>query len=270
MITYYLVGVDGSYWPLSDADGMVRLVSDPEGIGGPTTAAAWQENVGQGGATYKGQQDKIVQVKCLYRFGGKHLFDAAAVAFKASEWRRALGKGDEIAEFHVVDTDSGTDRWLWVRNLDAHQGPPPQRLRDLGGWNQGAVTLTSGGSRWNGDPEELALTAGGLTGHTITNGGDYPAWPQWKIDGPTAGLKVGLGTEAVALANIAAGQQYRIDTNPSAPQVHRDGTDVWASAVGRHSWRRNVAPGESVAVVIEGSAAAVTVTLPLEYQAAIG
>lgn len=275
-ITYRLVGVDGSEWPLSEADGMVRLVADPEGIGGPTTAVAWQENVGQGGSTYKGQQDKPLAIKCLYRFGGRHLFTGDQVQAGAAAWRRALGMGDQVAEFHVIETVATADgpvsydRWVWVRNLDSHQGPPPQRLRDLGGWNQGSVVLTSGGSRWNGTTEPLELFAGDLTGHTITNAGDYEAWPQWQIDGPTTGLKIGLGTEAIALANIAAGQQYRIDTNPSAPQVHRDGVDVWASAVGRHSWRRPVAAGESVAVVVQGAAAAVTVTLPLEYQAAIG
>lgn len=267
-IEYRFIGVDGSVWDLSKASSIVRLVEDPEGIDGGPTSAAWQENVGQGGSTYKGQQDKIVQVKARYRFGGFG-WSRPELLSGASAWRRALGKGDQVGELHVIESDDDdvlSDRWLWVRNLDAHQGPPRRKLLAQGAWNQGAVTLTSGGSRWNSAPVEVPATSGGV----VENVGDFDAWPQWVITAPTTGLKVGIGTEAVALNDLTAGQTYTIDTDPMAPRVHLNGVDAWASAVGRFSWRRPVKAGETVPINIVGTAASVTVTLPVEHQVAIG
>ncbi|WP_341266978.1 hypothetical protein [Gordonia malaquae] len=287
-IAYTLVGVDGSLWDLTEPSSIVRLVADPEGIGGPTTAAAWQENVGQGGATYKGQQDKIMAVGLKYRFGGSW-FSEQELIDGAAAWRRALGTGEQLLEFHVVETihtdgvglplmvpfelggdTKVIDRWIWARNLDSHQGPPRRKLVDQGGWNQGSLTITSGSSRWCGDAAFLFKEEGDLSGHTLHNGGDYVAWPQWEITGPTSGLKIGLNGEQVALANIPAGSRYVIETNPSAPQVLLNGVDAWATAVGRKSWRVPAQPHSDVGVTIVGSARDVYMVLPLEFAAAIG
>lgn len=264
MVDYYLIGVDGdTRIDLSDPESPIRLTVDPEGLDGPPHDPAMQENVNQGGAFYKGQQDKPNQIKLLYRFGGGIGFDSDELMEAAITWRRALGTGRELAEFHVVD-DQGTDRWQWVRNSGSYGGPAPSKLRSAQYVGNGGVTLTSDSSYWESEAIDV------LDPTTVSNGGDFAAWPQWEITGPTTGLKIGVDGEQIALANIPAGKVYTIDTDPTLPRIMLDGVDNWASAAGRQSFRKSVPPGETVSVTTIGSADSVRLVLPQQHWAAIG
>lgn len=267
-VAYRLVGVDGSEWDLSDPASPVRLVTDPEGIDGPPRDAAWQENVNQGGSYYKGQQDKQNVVKMRLRFGAGRGFTADECIDAAAGFRRALGTGRDLAEFHVVDEDEQTDRWQWVRCFD-YSGPSLARLRAVQYVGDTQVSLTSDSSYWSSAPFDEKWTAGNLTGHTIKNEGDLAAWPQWEITGPTTSLKVGLGTDAVAIANLGPTDVLVVDTDPTCPRVHVNGDDAWAGAIGRQSWRVPAPAGESIAVSITGAAARVRLVLPQQHWASI-
>lgn len=272
MIGYYLIGCRGQRFDLSEPDSVVRLVDDPDGIYGPPTKAAMQENVNQGGAYYKGQQDASNTIDIRYRFGGvsSEVQGVSALHEAANEWSQNLGTGRELSEFHVVDEIEDTDRWQWVRNLDRRALIPRTAIRDFQYWGKGQLTLTSDSSYWESAALVQTLTSGSLTGHTIRNGGDFPAWPQYEIVGPTTGLKIGLGTDQIALANIPAGQRYTIDTDPTCPRIHKDGVDAWAQAAGRQSFRVSAPVREEIGISIAGSAQSITVVLPQQHWAAIG
>ncbi|UTN92937.1 minor tail protein [Gordonia phage Finkle] len=274
MIGYYLIGCRGARFDLSEPGSVVRLVDDPDGIYGPPTKAAMQENVGQGGAYYKGQQDAPNPIEFRYRFGGasSEIQGVPELYEAASEWAQNLGTGRELAEFHVVDEVAGTDRWQWVRNLDRRALIPRAAIRDYQYWGKGQITVTSDSSYWESEP----LDVDALATSTITNRGDFPAWAQWEITGPTNGLKIGLDGDQIALANLTAGQVYRIDTDPTCPRIARDGVDAWAVAAGRQSFRKPAriklddGTPQATPISIAGTAAAVRLVLPQQHWAAIG
>lgn len=268
MIRYLLVGVDGSEWDLTDPTSPVRLAAAPEGIDGPPRDAAWQENVSQGGAYYKGQQDKQNILKMKLRFGSGRGFTGAQCVDAAVGFRRALGTGRDLAELHVIDDDEQTDRWQWVRCL-GYDGPSLSRLRAVQYVGDVTVSLTSDSSYWSSAPLDMVIPAGAV-GVTVTNAGDLAAWPQWEIVGPTTGLTIGLGTDAVTLANLAAGQTYRVDADPVCPRIMRNGVDVWAAAAGRQSFRVSAPVGVPVSVRVAGAAVSRRLVLPQQHWAAIG
>lgn len=273
MISYYLVGADGSRWDLSDPDSPIRLVTDPDGLDGPPRTAAMQENVNQGGAYYKGQQDKSNVIKMALRFGSGRGFDGDELVEAATGWRRALGTGRDLAEFHVVDEDGGTDRWQWVRNLDTYAGPSPSRLRDVGYVGTAQVSVTSDGAYWESRPIDVPYVT---YSSTLSSRADFPSWPQWEVTGPTTQLKIGLDGEQIALADLTAGHTYTIDTDPTCPRIHRNGVDAWAVAAGRQSFRKPAPPIDqtgkpvTVPISVSGGWTGLRLILPQQHWAAIG
>ncbi|UQE74188.1 hypothetical protein MYK68_15870 [Gordonia sp. PP30] len=266
-ISYYLLGCRGDRFDLCDPVSPIRLVDDPDGLEGAPHDPAYQENVNQGGSYYKGQQDKPNDISLRLRIGGHdYPGDADDLHTAVTAWRRNIGAGPQVSELHVVDDVIGTDRWQWVRYNGRDNGIPRARLAAFGFSGVFTMTLTSDSSWWNSDPVELDA----LTETSVHNSGWFAAWPQWEITGPTTGLKIGLGGEQITLADLASGQSYRIDTDPTCPLIHRDGVDAWAAAAGRQSFRTPAAPEADTAVTVTGSAATVTLVLPQQYGAAFG
>jgi hypothetical protein len=274
-INYWLLGTNGVRYDMSDGLGPIRLISDPEGIHGPPRQPVYQEEAGYGGSWWRGQIDQVNKITAEYRFGPVESGDAGVA--EAIRWERALGKGRSLAEFHVEDTDAGTHRWQYVRNNDQNPPVPLKDARAIGYYNRARFTLYSDKSYWDAAPIVVVLESGDLTGHSIRNLGDFSAAPFYVIDGPTVGLKIGLGGEKVTLANIGAGKQYRIDTNPSLPLVHDEtNTDVWATKVGLQSWNKRATERNDAGITVdtpitvEGTAQRIEITLPQQYWAGVG
>lgn len=215
-VTYHLVGVDGSGWNFVGAGNVslaspLRLSKTPTGLGGVPPKHDDDQNVDQAGVTWRASMYDPNIIGLMIRFGPVPAGDAAVAAYLA--YRDALGDGRRLGEFHVTGPRRTTfQAWriageLPELNLDA--------AYDCGYVDEGAVALRSDESWWRTVPYEMTFTAAQFPTARIDNVADEDAWAYYELTGPINAPKLGLLTEEVTLPNIAAGQTWKISTDPN-------------------------------------------------------
>lgn len=267
-LTYTLRGVDGTVWDLSDPESPVRLVDDPDGIWGPTRESVWQEDVGVAGSYYKGQVVGRNPITMELRLGP---WPAGERRAGPLAWRAALGGGRNLCTLEVESDDSGSMRWQRCRlDLDRLPPLPLHLIESTGVWLKEKVVLVGDLGYWTS--RAVSRTVNPAAPGSVRSRADIDRWPQWIIDGPTTGLKIGLDGEKVALVDLVAGQSYRIDTDPAGPaKIYRavtgseSGVDVWASAAGVQRWRKPARPGDTP-ITVEGTAAHIELIVPQVHE----
>ncbi|MFE7747418.1 hypothetical protein ACFU5M_34530, partial [Nocardia sp. NPDC057455] len=124
---------------------------------------------------------------------------------------------------------------------------------------------------------EDTFTAAQFAGAAVDNVADEAAWPYFEITGPITSPTIGLGTEAVVLPAISAGQTWKIDTDPNHFRITDHlGADrtFWGGVELPGRWYVK-APARTLGIPLNISgtgtsgATLVKVVLPQMYQAAL-
>lgn len=271
-VRYELVGVDAPNspqyrWEFGAPDCPLRLATTPTGLGGAPLVHARQSNARQAGASWRGRNDDINTVGLDVWIGPV----PPAQAFDLWQmWRQSLGRGDRLAEFHVWSDFGHT--WQYVRLEKEMPAPDFAALEVLGEVREQA-TLTSDESWWTADPvEPPAYTAAQLSGKTITNSGDVPAWMFYELTGPGT-FTIGANGEYHTLPALAAGEVWRIETDSENPYiVNAAGADRWP-LVGLKAWYKPIPAGTTaplnMSVTGSNSNTRVRVVLPQKYTTAV-
>jgi hypothetical protein len=232
---------------------------------------ARQSNARQPGASWRGRNDDINTVGLDVWIGPV----PPAQAFDVWQaWRQSLGRGDRLAEFHVYSDFGGatSHTWQYVRLEKEMPAPDFASLEALGEVREQAE-LTSDESWWRSDPvAPPAYTVAELSGKTITNSGDVPAWMFYELTGPGT-FTIGANGETNTLPALAAGEVWRIETDSEDPYIRNAaGVDKW-NLVGLKAWYEPIPAGETVPLnlSVTGSNAntRVRVVLPQKHTTAV-
>lgn len=274
-VRYELYGVQHpgeprSVWRFGEPECPLRLARTPTGLGGAEAAHVRQANARQLGATWRGIKREINLIGLEVRVGP---VEPGAVALDLwRTWRRSLGNGEQLAEFHAISSGGGR-RFQYVRRENSMPDCPLDLLENVGEVTEEAV-LGSDDSPWNGDPVHPdPFAPGQFADQEIHNGGDFDSWVFWKITGPGT-FSIGTGAESVTLPAIPGGTYWTVETNPQYPHINNAlGVDVWELA-GNVGWYEPVPAGDTVPLNISAtgtsSATRVEVWLPQLYELAAG
>ncbi|MFH5231883.1 hypothetical protein [Antrihabitans spumae] len=216
-ISYSLIGTDGSTWPFvslaeCSLSTPLRLHSTPTGLGGAEFKTDDDQNVDQAGVTWRATMFEPNYIGLHILFGPIPPGPAALAKYLA--FRDALGDSRQLGEFHVEGPRRTTvQRWrLAPPNLSE---PDVDAVQYLGFSEDKGVRLRSDESWWRTAPIELTFSAAQFATAEIDNDSDDDTWPYYELTGPITTPKLGLGTEEITLPNIAAGQTWKIDTDPN-------------------------------------------------------
>lgn len=277
-VTYTFTGVDASVWPIVGAAAAtltnpLRLAEEPTGLAGVEPHHDDDQNVDQAGATWRAAMFEPNIIGLLLHFGPTDPGDAALVRYMA--FRDSLGDGRKVGEFRVAGPRRTT--FQMVRLVGEPPPIPKSSLLQIGAALKIPVQLRSDESWWRTVPYEHEFLAAAFTGATIDNLADEDAWAYYEITGPITNPAIGLAGESVVLPSIAAGQTWKIDTDPNHFRItDHTGADrtFWGGVSLPGRWYVNAPAGtEDIALTITGTgtsgATKVKVILPQMYRSAL-
>lgn len=244
----YIRGLEGAEWEFDELNG-----ADQDGV---TTADVMNKpNLIEAGMFLYGNG------------GGPDARDYLA------EWRRANGRGGSfrsggpLMRFTVVDSGRFQD----VRLVRFNNRAEYTKMHDCGrAFDE--VIWRSDESWWRTDPEVIEFTASEFAGATVPNRGDVDSWLHYRLDGPIANPRLGIGDEDILLPTLAAGQWLDIETNPDYWAIW-DQTHTDRSWIGERWHVKAPADTDDIPITITGTgtttATKLTVTVPQLYWSAL-
>jgi hypothetical protein len=289
--TLDLIGVDGSTWHLMDLASPAHLLGGMGGLHLPPATNRWAQTARGSGRRWKGSVLDARRFHMAVRVGDPY------PPFRiGDEWRTLDGQfWDALSTDASATLVMNGQRRLAFRLDDDNDFDFPKDPALLG---KAAYTIGCIADRpeWTGAPVEasfnFAPTVGAnyygtgegppfvistpdITRHaTISNIGDLPAYPVWRIIGPATTAVVGVGDRLVTIPfALQAGQQVIIDTEA---QTIVDGTGIslWPSMGSTPVDFAPVPPGGNVEITIgleDGtSSSEIQVSLTPRYRRAWG
>lgn len=242
MTTLTLHGVDGSAWELMDRWGPVQLLGGLGGLHLPVVANQWATTARSSGRSWKGYTADYRQFAINLRVG-----DAAPPFRTGDDWR-ALDAQFWKALAHDASAsltfNGGRSLSFRLGDDNSHEFPKDPALlgkaayaiacvADRPEWTGPLTTAsyslapTTATDYYNGATKGPPFTISApLLSRTasISNPGDLPAYPLWRIVGPSTTATVGVGTRLISIPfALQAGQQVLIDT---ARQTIVDGSGI--------------------------------------------
>lgn len=232
MIGVSLLGADGSTWDLRR--GPIRLAPGPEGLGLPKFSRPTVESPG-----LDGQALQAIGSRALAREGQlKGLMqpqatEAAWLALQRAWW--AAWSPDLPATITITDPNGGTRSIGAFLDSDDGYGLdleptvnlfeelPVSWVADDPWWRgpevqAGSATVATGGD-WlaGGTAPPFAFQAAAVAGSgLLTNPGEVPAWPVYRVSAGTTSWSVAVNGQATAGAfTIPAGSRLVVDTDPA-------------------------------------------------------
>lgn len=240
-VLYTLTGVDDSVWEFQRPTCPLRLVSDPDGIGGSAFKNLRSQNLQEDGAKWIDRNDELLTLKLDVHLKGQRITGDAAIAVW-SEWRRALGRGDQEMLLEITSPGGGVRRCR-PRLEEPLPKADIDRIYNTGYFREQAIIVPDE-SWFRKDEEHETYVPAGFSGATITNAGDIESPPRFRVTGPLTDLSIGAGGESVELTGttIPSGQVWIIETDPNGRYVKREDTGenmfptIYTNAEGPRSW----------------------------------
>lgn len=234
------IGADGSGWNLTTGFEGVKLLGGILGFDDPEFTAFWTERIGDGDR-WRGTRLNRRLVTMKFRVGKGETGLAWRDLDRA--WWKAV-KRDGIMLLDVVLEDA-SHRYLPLR-LDRATGAEIDFDPALTGYRLYLVTMVAEDPYWRGDdivetwafstagenfyggsggggfgPPYYLSSSSGFGEAQVSNPGDVPAWPRWKVTGPCSGATLTVDGHAVAIpVAIPALTSIYIHTEP--PDVFGD------------------------------------------------
>jgi hypothetical protein len=241
-------GWDGSLWDLSGGTNGVKLLAGVRGMHAPPVIRYATKTASRPGSLYRGgttdERDVFWPVKVFQRD------DSKAWIEHNRRWWSTLDP--DITGLWSVIQPSGEKRSLRCRfvseNDDADETSP-----ELRGWAHYFLNLVAeqpywmaepkrwgpfqiaeapetyyGGSSGGGfGPDYYVMPASTLETATITNDGDVPTSPVWRVNGPSTFAQVGLDDHLITFPiALTEGQWLTLDTDPGNQVLYdQDGND---------------------------------------------
>lgn len=240
-VLYTLTGVEGSVWQFQRPECPLRLVSDPDGIGGSAFKNLRSQNLQEAGAKWIDRFDEILTIRLDVHLKGQRITGDAAIAVWAN-WRRALGRGDLEMLLEITSPGGG------VRRCKPRLEEPLPKM-DLDqifttGYFREQPMLVPDESWFRKDEIHQTFVPAGFVTASVSNFGDIESPPRFRVTGPLTGLSIGVGGESVTLTGttIPAGEVWIIETDPNGRYVKResDGLNmfpvIYTNASGPRSW----------------------------------
>lgn len=268
----------------------VKLLGGVGGFLAPEFTAFWSERIGDGDrwrGSRLGRREITLRLKV-----GSGVTGLSWREVDRAFWRTISRDNPSFLAVHLEDASS---RYLAIR-LDRATQATIDFDPALTGYQLYLVTVVAEDPYWKGTdvvqawtfaaagenfyggaaggglgPPYVLSASGGFGEAMVTNSGDVPAWPRWKVTGPcdSATLTVDGHTIALPLGVPAMTSRY-IDTDP--PDVYGDVLESrWSEMTGAVDFWP-VPVGATVPVTAQlgnpSAAAAVTMTITPRYERA--
>jgi len=278
-------GWDGSFWELSRRRSGVRLKQGVKGLDDPPHERFADTGIGAGART---RGTRTLERQPFWPLGIYCGGDSQAWYDYAAAFLRSVDPDRE--GIWGVTQPNGTRRTLNCRLLDpgdAGHATDPGQL----GWGRYDLTLVADQPFWQGEEIVLSFEAdpgrpflggpgviGISSGNTlarakVTNPGDVPAWPVYRISGEPTKVSVGLGGRQVEVPfALTDGLGLTINTGPGPRgKSAYDTNGVRRTADLSRREFAPVPPGESVplSLSMEGNGRVEVSLVPL-YRRAFG
>lgn len=292
MTTLTLNGCDGSVWNLMDRDSPAHLLGGMGGLHLPSSTHRWATTARGSGRRWKDAVTDARKFHMTVRVG-----DPYPPFRTGDDWRALDGQFWSALAIDKLSTlVMNGERSLPFRLDDANDF---DFLKDpaLLGKATYPIACIADHPEWLGDPVSASFSFAGTVATnyygtsgmappfvisapaigrhaTITNLGDLPSYPVWRIIGPSTTAVVGVGSDLISIPfALQAGQQVIID---SQAQTIVDGTGIslWPQMGSTPVQFAPVPPGGEVeiAVGLEGGGATsqIQVSLTPRYRRAWG
>lgn len=284
------LGVDGSGWNLSTGYEGVHLLQAVSGLGDPEFETYWSDRIGDGDR-YRGYRVR----RRLVTFSVGVGTDVVGQAWRDLDaaWWRSLDP-HRVGLLDVL-TESLEHRYLVCR-LAQSSGKSYPFDPAVDGVESYLITLAADEPYWRGDdvvetwafvpgaenfyggsggggfgPPYVISASGAFGEADVTNEGDVPAWPRWKVTGPTSSATLTVDGQTIALPTpIPAFTSRYIHTDP--PDVFGDFVESrWDEMTGVQDFAP-VPVGATVPVTVNvdggGTGTSVTMTFTPRYKRA--
>lgn len=282
------LGGDGSAWNLTTGYEGVTLLGDVLGLADPEFDAHWTERISDGDR-YRGSRTRRRTIS--FKVGvGQELKGQAWRDLDAAWWRSL---SPDVAGLFDIRTENLEHRYLAVR-LDRATGKVYSFDPGVGGIDTYLITLVADDPYFLGEDITNTWTYaptgenfyGGATGLAtpyvispsgafgsalVTNAGDVPAWPRWRITGPASSVLLTVDGQSVAYpASIPASTYIDILTDPPDVFDHLLASQ-WENMTGVQDFAP-VPVGATVEVAADvtgaGTGTSVTMTITPRYKRA--
>lgn len=285
------LGVDGSGWNLTTGYEGVKLLGGLGGVLDPEFTAFWTERIGDGDR-WRGTRLRRREMQWRVRVGDGSLTGMDWRNLDRAWWR-AINR--DLVGLLDVRLEDLTHRYIPVR-LAQSTGQAVDFDPALTGTALYLITVVADDPYWRGDdltetwtftptgedfyggasggglgPDYYISASGGFGEAMVTNPGDVPAWPRWKITGPTSGALLTVNGHTIAVPTpIPALTSRYIVTNP--PDVFGDFVEPrWSEMTGSLDFAA-VPVGATVPVTVTVSSpdvgTAVEMTITPRYERA--
>lgn len=230
----------GAEWNLTDFSAPVVKLRGALGLGQTDPDHWWSESPSLDGAQWLGSHIGRGEV-----FLPLHVRGESQASFEAAHdgFMDALDPSQEAVLRITRPTGQWRERALrYVSGADAPVTFDPVAAMRVGY----GITWTAADPFWSGapisvsfayeDPPDffpgppfLLASAVSLANASVTNPGQVPSPPMWRVTGPCSGFSVGVGPAVVAMERtLLAGEWVDIDMTPSQRTIlDQDGADAW-------------------------------------------
>jgi hypothetical protein len=242
-VRFQWIGWDGSIWDLSsDVRSGAYLMPGVRGMEMPSPKHYMRRSPGRAGASHQGltfaERDVFWPLR-MWADESSDVFIRQRRAFmrtldpsKTGVWRVIQPNGDARSiRCRFVGFDSVPDS----DPVEAGWGHYGIRMVAEDPFWYGPPLLQSWGV---GDPQEFFVAppsddvlfispSASVSSATFTNSGDVPAYPRWKVTGPTDDVVLGFGGKVITVPfAVPEGEQLIVETEPGAQSAYLDGVKV--------------------------------------------
>lgn len=281
------IGADLSFWDLTTGAQGVKLLGGLGGMDDPEFSAFWAERIGDG--------DRYLGSRWTRRtFTWRVLVGTGQTGMAWRTLDRAWWRGvtkDAVGLLSCTLEDASS-RFIYVRlarssssEIDFDPAATGYRqylitmVSDEPFWRGADVTttwtFTPGGENFYGGsggggfgPPYYLSASGGFGESTVTNAGDVPAWPRWRVTGPSSSALLTVDGHTIAVpSSLSTGVSRYIDTG--VPDVYGDFLESrWNEMTGAVDFAP-VPVGATVPITATvsgpGTGSAVTMTITPRY-----
>jgi len=289
--TVTLNGCDGSVWNLLDLNSPAHLLNGLGGLHVPPATHRWSQTARGSGRRWKDVVYDARKFHMAVRVG-----DPSPPFRTGDDWRALDGQfWDALATDQLSTLVVNGQRSLPFRLDDDNDFDFPKDpallgkavysigcIADSPEWLGTPVTASFSfaptiGANYYGATEgpPFVISAPDIGRHaTISNLGDLPSYPVWRIVGPATTAQVGVGDRLISIPfALQAGQQVRIDTKAQTI-TDGNGISLWPSMGSTPVDFAPVPPGGDVQIAIgleDGSTGSlIEISLTPRYRRAWG
>lgn len=268
-VRFQWIGWDGSIWDLSsDKRQGAYLMPGVRGMEMPPIKHFLRRSPGRVGARHAGFTLNEREVFWPLRMWTDDSSDAFIRQRRA--FMRTLDPG-KTGVWRVIQPN-GESRSLRCRFVAFDTVPDSDPVE--GGWGHYGIRLEAEDPYWYGgtikqswgvgDAQEFFVPppsddvfyiseSASVATATVRNVGDVPAYPRWKVTGPTTDVVLGFGTKTITVPfAVPDGQQLVVETEPGAQSAYLNGVKV-TKQLGSSSKFSPVPPGEQINLSLEMS-----------------